>query len=135
MSRIGVWIDHEKAVIVELAEGRPQIKTVEAGVGRHTRLSGGSRSRTPYGPQDVASESRRDAKYHKHLTEFYRSLITMFHNTEALLILGPGEAKGELNREIERVKPLRGKVVAVETTDKMTDNEIVARVTAFFAGR
>ncbi len=130
--RIGVWVDHKKAVIVTLENDEPEIKNIESGAPRRVRLSGGSRSRTSYGPQDIASDSQRHAKYQKHLTEFYRSLIPLFHDAEALYIFDPGEAKGELRREIEKVKSFRGRIAAVETTDKMTDRQISAAVRPFF---
>jgi hypothetical protein len=130
--RIGVWIDHEKAVVVTLDDDNEEIKTIESGAGSRVRLSGGSRSRTPYGPQDIASDSQRHAKYKKYLTEFYRSLIDGFYDVGALYIFGPGSAKNELRREIERIKPLRGRIAAVETTDKMTDRQISAAVRTFF---
>jgi len=130
--RVGMWIDHERAVVVTLDDGEFAVNKVESGVGRRVRLSGGARSRTPYGPQDVASESQRDAKYQKNLTKFYRSLINTYRDADSFYIFGPGEAKGELRREIEKVKSLRGKIAAVETTDKMTDRQILATVRSFF---
>ena len=133
MSRLlGVWIDHKKAVLVTLAGGAEKVETFESGVGGFVRLSGGARSRTPYGPQDIASDSRRHAKYKKHLTEFYRSLIDVFRDAEALYVFGPGSAKNELRREIERFKPIRKRLVAVEASDKMTDRQITAAVRSFF---
>jgi len=133
--RVGLWVDHNRAVIVTLDQEDVTVKTVESGAGRRVRLSGGSRSRTPYGPQDVASDSKRQAKYEKHLTEYYRSLIDVIRDADELYIFGPGEAKKELHREIEKVKPLRGKVVAVDTTDKMTEPQISVAVKSFFGKR
>jgi hypothetical protein len=43
------------------------------------------------------------------------------------LIFGPGEAKVELKKRLENVD-LHGHIVGIETTDKMTDNQIVAKV-------
>jgi hypothetical protein len=50
------------------------------------------------------------------------------------LILGPGEAKGELEQRLER-KGLSGRVVAIETDDKMTNRQIAARVREQFPRR
>jgi hypothetical protein len=40
--------------------------------------------------------------------------------------MGPGEAKGELKKRIE-INNLNGRIVDVETVDKMTDPQIVAK--------
>jgi hypothetical protein len=133
--RIGVWVDHRKAVIVTVHNGEVAVETVESGVGHRVRLSGGSRSRTPYGPQDIASDSQRQGKHQKDLTKYYRLLIDMFRDAEELYIFGPGEAKKELRSEIEKVKPLRDRIAAVETADKMTDRQVSAAVLAFFGKR
>ncbi len=38
--KIGIWIDHERAIIVFASEGRIRTKTVESDVGAHPRYSG-----------------------------------------------------------------------------------------------
>src|SRR5712691_5411767 len=50
---------------------------------------------------------------------------------ESILIFGPGEAKGELTKRLES-ENLTGRIVGVETVDKMTDRQIAARVRAHF---
>jgi hypothetical protein len=46
---------------------------------------------------------------------------------DSILIFGPGEAKGELEKRLAS-KGLSGRVVGVETVDKMTDRQIAAKV-------
>jgi hypothetical protein len=41
--------------------------------------------------------------------------------------LGPGEAKGELKKRLKS-QELGGRIVGIETVDKMTDRQIAARV-------
>lgn len=132
---IGIWVDHKKAVFVTLENDETTVQTILSGVGRHVRLSGGARSRTPYGPQDIVTDGQRDARYRKHLVEFYRSLIERFGDAEGVYLFGPGEAKNELRGEIEKVKRFRGFIAGVETTDKMTDRQISAAVQSFFRER
>jgi hypothetical protein len=54
------------------------------------------------------------------------------HHAESILLFGPGEAKGELRKRLERDK-LGGRIVAVETVDKMTDRQIAAKVRGYFS--
>ena len=49
-----------------------------------------------------------------------------------MLILGPGEAKGELGKQIQ-AKKVRGLAVELETADKMTDRQLAAKVSQHFA--
>jgi hypothetical protein len=44
-----------------------------------------------------------------------------------MLIFGPGEAKGELKKRLKKAN-LSGRIVGMETVDKMTDHQIAAKV-------
>jgi len=46
---------------------------------------------------------------------------------ESILIIGPGEAKGELVKRLERDE-IGGRIVGIETVDKMTNRQIAERV-------
>ena len=58
--------------------------------------------------------------------------LLLFVEPTAILILGPGEAKGEFLKRIKS-KKLRGVTVELETADKMTDRQIAAKVGQHFA--
>jgi nucleotide-binding universal stress UspA family protein len=62
-----------------------------------------------------------------YLNIYYDAVIACIRDAEAILIFGPGEAKGELKKRLERHK-LDGRIVAIETVDKMTDRQIAAKV-------
>jgi hypothetical protein len=62
----------------------------------------------------------------EHLNSYYDEVISSLWNSGAILITGPGEAKGELKKRIE-INNLKGRIVDVETVDKMTDPQIVAK--------
>jgi len=48
------------------------------------------------------------------LLVFYNAVIACIHDAESILILGPGEAKGELEKRLVRNK-LGGRIVGIET--------------------
>ena len=53
-------------------------------------------------------------------------------HAESILIVGPGEAKGELRERLAR-QGLQARIVGVEAADKMTDRQIAALVRERFA--
>jgi hypothetical protein len=128
---LGVWIDHRKAILVRLSPSGEEIEEIPSEVEKHVRASGGSRSATPYGPQEIAAGDRLDRKYAQHLNRFYDEVITHFDHAEAILILGPGEAKHELDKRIDD-KAMRERIVAMETCDKMTTPQLAAKVRNYF---
>ena len=129
---VGIWIDHEKAYIVSIEHSREHTVCIESNVEGHSRLSGGSRSSTIYGPQEVASERKIEEKRKHHLQRYYRNVIRAIKEGERILIFGPGEAKIELERAIKKTKGLYSRIDRVEPADKMTERQIVARVREFF---
>ena len=130
--RIGVWIDHRKAVLAKLWNGTVEMQTILSDLEPRVRLSGGSRSKKAYGPQDIVSDAHRDRKYHKHLSEYYRRVLEELRHAGSVYIFGPGEARTELLREIEVLGGLAPQVLGVEAADKMTDRQVAARAKTFF---
>jgi len=66
-----------------------------------------------------------------HLNKYYDEVIASLRDADAILVLGPGEAKGEFTKRIEGQK-LKGRIAHVETVDKMTDRQIAAHVRQHF---
>lgn len=139
---VGLWIDQRKAYIFSLSKApwdiEPQEKesftTIASGVEKHLRLSGGARSRkTPYGPQDIAVDSKIDDRRKNQLQDYYQKIIRHVQGAKKILIFGPGKAKTELEKELKKSKALAQKIIAVEIADKMTERQISAKVKKFFA--
>ena len=129
--RAGVWIDHQKAAVVLNSEGEEEIKRVKSGVPRRARTAAGSRSKNRYTPNDFVAEDRLERKFTAHLDDFYKKVIDCTRGVEAILILGRGEAKGELSKHILAKNPRRV-TVEVEAVEKMTDSQIAAKVRQHF---
>ena len=138
---IGIWIDHKKAVIVTQKQTERSyeedvelaVTQISSDVERKVRLAGGSRTRsTPWGPQEVAVDSKIQARQKQQLKKFYQRIIEVITDADKILIMGPGEAKLELKKEIETSKALIRKIVGVHTSDKMTNNQIAAKVKSYF---
>lgn len=129
----GIWMDYEKAYIALVSPGGEEITLLPSGVEGRIRTSGGSRSRTPYGPQDVVSESKVRERRDQQLKKYYQEVLQELANADKILIFGPGMAKTEFYKEARKSKKLAAKIVGVETTDKMTEKQIVAKVREFFA--
>lgn len=109
------------------------VTQISSDVEKKIRLAGGSRTRnTPYGPQDIAVDSKIEARQKQQLKKFYHRIVELITDTDRILIMGPGEAKLELKKEIETSKALIPKIVGVLTSDKMTNNQIAAKVKSYF---
>jgi hypothetical protein len=129
--KVGLWIDHRKAVIVFLAGEEEEMKLVRSNIEKQIRRAAGSRSGGPFESQAVQSDGRQQRAFTKHLNTYYNEVISCIRDAESILIFGPGEAKGELKKRLETEK-LSGRIVGVETVDEMTDDQIAAKVRQYF---
>lgn len=117
----GLWIDHRKAVIVMITGAGEEIKEITSNMEKHVRFTGGNAS------LDGSTEDVRDRQFGNHLNNYYESVIAVVRDAESIRIFGPGEAKHELEKRLER-NGLKGRVLSVETADKMTNHQIAAKV-------
>ena len=127
MKEVGLWIDHRKAVIVTVSDLGEETRVMESGMEKHVRFASGS-------SEDGSSEDIRDRQFANHLRGYYDRVISSIRDADSILILGPGEAKAELETRLQS-EGLGERTAAVETVDKMTDREIAARVRQHFLSR
>ena len=120
---VGIWIDHKTAVIVSASAGHVTTKTLESDVGAHPRYSG---------QEGAGGEKKYEQRHGEQLDRYYDDIISQLGLPEAVLIFGPGEAKLELKERLSRSKALSGCTVDLETADKLTDPQIVAKVKDHF---
>ena len=121
----GLWIDHRETFIVFVGDDGEATRRIESGMEKHVRYSGGNR------PEDGSADDQQDRQFTAHLNRYYDEVISQIRDAESILLFGPGEAKGELERRLVH-KGLRGRIVGVETVDKMTAPQIAAQVRAHF---
>ena len=126
---VGLWIDHRQAVIVTLANQVQEIKRIASDVEKHVRYSSSS-----HGSHDDTTEIRRDRqdrRFDDLLSKYYDEVISYLRDATSILILGPGEAKVELQKRLED-HGLSDRVVAIKTADKLTNDQIAAEVRQHF---
>ncbi len=123
--KVGLWIDHKNAVIFRLADEGAEIKRIASKLETHVRFSGGA--------QREAEEKHDDKHETIQINMYYDEVISYIRDAESILIFGPGKAKLELQKRLEK-EELHNHIVGIETVDKMTDNQIVAKVRQRFLG-
>ena len=129
---VGIWIDHEKAVLVTIVNGLTEISQLHADAENNVHTEHGASSASHFGHQEVTPERKIERRHKGHLHHYYQNIIHQISDGKKIFIFGPGEAKTELEKEIKKVHDLAAKIIAVEPADKMSDHQIVAKVRNFF---
>ena len=122
--KVGLWIDHRKAVIVSLTEDHEEINSITSEMEKHVRFSGKA--------QENSEEDIRDRRFTTHLNKYYDEVISFIKDAESILIVGPGEAKVEFKKHLENEKQT-GRVIETGIADKMTENQFAAKVRKYFS--
>jgi hypothetical protein len=123
--QVGLWIDHRETLVVFIGDDGEETRRIESGMEKHVRFSGGNRS------EEGSADDQRDRQFASHLNRYYDEVITNIRDAESILLFGPGEAKGELEKRLA-TKGFGGRIVGIETVDKMTDRQIAAKVREHF---
>lgn len=131
-TKVGLWIDHRKATVVTVTEQGEEIGQITSKVEKHLQRASGASPKGPYEAQQVPADDRRQRAFTGHLNKYYDAVIAAIRGAEAILIMGPGEAKDELKKRLEE-KHFGERVVGVEAADKMTNPQIAAKVRQHFA--
>ena len=119
---VGLWIDHRDAVLVTITTKGEETTRIYSDIEVDAQFPDRSRSA---GSQ--TAENMQDRKYTNNLGRYYDNIIGSLQDADSVQIFGPGEAKGELVKHLKS-KNLEKRIVSLETTDKLTDPQIVAKV-------
>ena len=131
-TKVGLWIDHRKAIVVAVTDKGEELALIISKAEKQLRRSGDSPLKGSYEPLQVPADDSRQRARTGHLNIYYDAVIASIGSAESILIFGPGEAKGELKKRLEKIR-MGGRIAAVETVDKMTDRQIAAKVRKHFA--
>lgn len=123
----GIWIDRHKAMIVD-----PENETAPF-IELQSDLNGLDPERS-YRQTHRNPEKKLQAKRDKILRDYYQNVVNSIEDDSDVLIFGPADAKHELNKTIGESHK-RFKHVKLDAGEKMTNNQVVAKVKEYFKQR
>ena len=91
-TKVGLWIDHRKAIIVAVTDKGEEIGLIISKVEKQLRRSGDSVLKGPYESEQVPADASRQRAFTGHLNIYYDAVIACIRDAESILIFGPGES-------------------------------------------
>jgi hypothetical protein len=116
---IGLWIDHRETIIVMLSDKGEETRRLDSAAAEHIQYVIVAQS-------DLA-EAVRERRFTNPRTNYFDAVIAHIREPDTILIFGPGEATVEFKDRLE-IEGLGGRIIGIETVDKMTDRQIAAKV-------
>lgn len=132
--QVGIWIDTKKAIIVTLdGHKEEKITEIDSEVENNVYHNKEGNKGTFSGSHHSDNETKFDNRKKEQMDYYLEAVMGYIKKSDYLYIFGPGETKLKLEQKIRDEKSL-GKInlKAVETTDSMTLNQIVAQVKDFY---
>lgn len=129
----GIWIDTSKAILVTLHEGKENITEVDSVIENSIYHNHGGNKGSFMGRQHVNDERKFEERRKHQTDDFLGEVLQQMKDSDELYVFGPASMKTELSKMINGNKTNPNlKLKAVETADKMSLNEIVAKVKKFY---
>ena len=130
-TKAGVWIDHRKAVVILMTDNGEEVRQLSSNVEKAYQPVTGPSAKQPGRPSGFVAEDVAEHKEMNQLIVFYDEVLKSLKGVDSLLILGPGEAKGEFHKRLQSQR-FPASSVEVETADQLTDPQITAHVRRHF---
>jgi hypothetical protein len=131
-NNLGVWIDGTKAVIVYLANDT--VTEVLANIDSKTNhLSDKEVGNFLGGGHHNGDEKTYEERKKNQTQAYLNNVMSKIKDADGIYVFGPSEMKTHLRTHIESNKKLATVLKAVDSADKMTENQIVAAVKKQFA--
>lgn len=134
-NRIGVWMDHNKALLIEYHPYSEQIQTLYADLSIGQREEGEGSDTAFFGERASSNEDRKENKYRDELKTYFKSLEKVLKGYDEILLFGPGKAKNELKNLMREDKEFQSAEIFMENAEAMTENQYKAYVRDYFRER
>ena len=132
MKNLGIWLDKEKAHIVNLENEKEEFTTIKSNIENY-HISGGSGTRLKGGPQDVVQDSKYLEREKHQLKAYFKQIAAQINHADVIVIFGPAETNQKFRKELQlHYKNISAKVKGLVKVDSMTENQIKALVRDFF---
>lgn len=120
--RLGIWMDHKMAHIMEITDDHFEVQTIE--------------SKFPY-PEEYLNEPQPEKvpdirQKHKQF-KYYKKIGEVIKNYYQVILFGPSDAKIELFNILSEDNRFVKIKVEIKDTDRMTRNQLHSFVNEYFS--
>jgi hypothetical protein len=122
LKRVGIWMDHASAHIIEFTTDPMQTKTIESEFTHEEK---------------VLSYEKGEGHMHnneqRQQSDYYKKLGEVIKKYDEVILFGPTAAKTELLNNLSQDNHFANIKIEVKQTDKMTENQQHAFVKHYFS--
>lgn len=116
----GVWLDNQHAMIIANGEEKEYsiLNTVKA-----------------TGHQGGGSEHSMNNSKQTESVKYFKALSTLLMPYDEILLFGPGQSQEQFQHHLKENVQFNNKKISIDSSNQMTDPQMIAKVRDFFKGR
>ncbi|HEX6848217.1 MAG TPA: hypothetical protein VF144_14645 [Chitinophagaceae bacterium] len=131
--RTGIWVDQQDAFLFRLeGEKAPIIQHIRSEVESRVRIKGEEKVSARFGNTFIDDQEKKQRRQRHERKRYFDEIIDSVRNDDYLFIFGPGKGKEELNNAFEKEHNIKVKVIFLETTDRLTENQMLEKTLKYF---
>jgi len=120
-TKLGIWMDHANAHLMEFTTDPILTKTIELDTHQEKKENG-------FGQNELMVHHKEQRLQN----DFYKKLGEIIRKYEEVLLFGPTDAKAELHNFLNEHHRFSNVKITVKASDKMTENQQHAFVRDYF---
>ena len=129
---IGVWLDSEKAFIISFPKEGETIDKIESEVEHRIRIPGDKKGFHRLGGMRSNPDKVQMERQKHQLSNYFNKLILNLKDADKIYLFGPSTTKEWLEKEIKKNHRLSKKLIGIESSDLISENQMIARTRDFF---
>lgn len=119
---VAVWLDRNEAYVFCVKNENIDETIISSGLPGKHKATGGTHANIPYAEFSVSSEKNEQSWREEILKKYFGKIKNFIKNADHILIMGPGTAKSEFQKELQKEKDFQEKLnpmpIAIERMDK-----------------
>jgi hypothetical protein len=132
-NKTGVWMDFSHAVFVDPYSTDPVFEVLSSLNSAHERKRGEETSKTSFQAGQISNNEfsvhQKEIHDKKH---YFKSIADRLKQYDEIFFFGPTDASRLLFMQLQEMPEFKNKKLSWERSDKMTDNQLLARVKKHF---
>lgn len=134
IKQTGIWIDGSKAMIITFTKGQAgHVTIIESDIENKVHHTNEGDKGSFMGSRHINNESTFEERKKHEADRFFEEIIDVIARVDEIFVFGPGETKKMLENKMDSEKnKFTGQLMAVETSDYITINEIVEKTKKFY---
>ncbi len=132
MKQVGIWLDQKEANIITLLDKTQDYKTIYSDIETRERFDGESKKFGRFGDQYLNNEKGKKNKIEELTNRYLQNILKNIKSADEILIFGPAQTKAKLKKQINEDSRLSSKLLEVNISENMTENQKIAYVKKYF---